>query len=43
VESKKTKDGLLQGYTDRYIKVYIEGQDRLKGKLITHRLALPRQ
>ena len=43
VESKKTKDGLLQGYTDRYIKVYIEGQDRLKGKLVTHRLALPRQ
>ncbi|MBC8473250.1 MAG: radical SAM protein, partial [Candidatus Omnitrophica bacterium] len=42
VESKKTKDGLLQGYTDRYIKVYIEGQERLKGKLITHRLALPR-
>ncbi|MBU4457963.1 MAG: tRNA (N(6)-L-threonylcarbamoyladenosine(37)-C(2))-methylthiotransferase MtaB [Candidatus Omnitrophica bacterium] len=39
VESKKTKDGHLQGYTDRYIKVYIEGPDTLIGKLIQRDLS----
>ena len=34
VESKKTKDGHLQGYTDRYIKVYIRGPNSLIGKLV---------
>ncbi|NQV04721.1 MAG: tRNA (N(6)-L-threonylcarbamoyladenosine(37)-C(2))-methylthiotransferase MtaB [Candidatus Omnitrophica bacterium] len=40
VESKRSKDGYLQGYTDDYIKVYIEGPDSLKGKLINPSLAL---
>jgi len=34
VESKRSDDGYLQGYTDGYIKVYMEGPDSLKGKLI---------
>ena len=40
VEDKKTKEGFLQGYTDRYIKVYIDGTDSLKGQFIKSRLTL---
>jgi threonylcarbamoyladenosine tRNA methylthiotransferase MtaB len=34
VEDKRTKDSYLQGYTDRYIKVLIDGPEKLKGKII---------
>ena len=40
VEDKKTKEGFLQGYTDRYIKVYIDGKDALRGQFIKSRLTL---
>lgn len=42
VEDKRAKEGVLplQGYTDRYIKVYIEGPDTLKDRVIRCRLAL---
>ncbi|MDP2922017.1 MAG: tRNA (N(6)-L-threonylcarbamoyladenosine(37)-C(2))-methylthiotransferase MtaB [Candidatus Omnitrophota bacterium] len=40
VEDKRDKQGLLQGYTDRYIKVYIDGPDTIKSKLITCQLTL---
>ena len=40
VESKRSRDGYLQGYTDSYIKVYMEGPDSLKGRLINARLTL---
>jgi len=41
VESRRSKEGYLQGYTDRYIKVYIEGPDSLKGHLINIPLTMP--
>lgn len=34
VEDKRDRRGFLQGYTDRYIKVCMEGEDNLKGRLI---------
>ena len=40
VEDKKTKEGFLQGYTDRYIKVCIDGKDALRGQFIKSRLTL---
>ena len=40
VESRRSRDGYLQGYTDGYIKVYMEGPDNLKGRLINTRLTL---
>lgn len=39
-EEKRTKEGNLQGYTDSYIKVCIDGPDSLKGRFIRCRLAL---
>jgi len=35
VEDKRDKQGLLQGYTDRYIKVLIDGPDSIKSRLIS--------
>lgn len=43
VEHKRSDDGCLQGYTDRYIKAYLEGPDSLKGQLINPRLTLTNQ
>jgi len=40
VEEKGTAEGYLQGYTDTYIKVYIEGPDSFKGQLMNMRLSL---
>lgn len=40
VEDKRNKEGLLQGYTDRYIKVLIDGPDSVKSSLTTCQLAL---
>ena len=40
VEEKKGPDGYLQGYTDRYIKVYIDGPDSLKGQFVICRPTL---
>ncbi|MFH1854001.1 MAG: tRNA (N(6)-L-threonylcarbamoyladenosine(37)-C(2))-methylthiotransferase MtaB [Candidatus Omnitrophota bacterium] len=40
VESRRAQDGNLQGYTDRYIKVYIDGPDNLKDRLISSQLTL---
>ena len=40
VENKRTKEGYLQGYTDRYIKVYIEGNDTLKNNFLNCPLTL---
>ncbi|MBU1852921.1 MAG: tRNA (N(6)-L-threonylcarbamoyladenosine(37)-C(2))-methylthiotransferase MtaB [Candidatus Omnitrophica bacterium] len=40
VEDKESKEGHLQGYTDRYIKVYTCGQDSLKGRLIKGQITL---
>jgi threonylcarbamoyladenosine tRNA methylthiotransferase MtaB len=34
VESKRSEQGYLQGYTDRYIRVYIDGPDSLKNQLV---------
>jgi threonylcarbamoyladenosine tRNA methylthiotransferase MtaB len=34
VEDKRDRNGFLQGYTDRYIKVHIDGPDNLKGQLV---------
>jgi len=39
VEDKRTKQGYLQGYTDTYIKVYIDGPDDLKGRLVRGKLS----
>jgi len=38
VESKSATNGLLRGYTDRYIKVSFEGPDSLKGEFANIRL-----
>ncbi len=35
VEEKKDKDGYLKGYTERYVKVLLKGNDELKNKLIS--------
>ncbi len=43
IEDKKSAEGILQGYTDRYIKVYIDGPDSLKGRLVSCRLVLSEQ
>jgi threonylcarbamoyladenosine tRNA methylthiotransferase MtaB len=43
VEDKRDKDGFLQGYTDRYIKVLIDGPDSAKSKLLTCQLTLTKQ
>jgi len=40
VEGERDKNGFLQGYTDRYIKVLIDGPDSAKSSLITCQLAL---
>jgi threonylcarbamoyladenosine tRNA methylthiotransferase MtaB len=40
VEERRTREGELQGYSDRYIKVYINGPDSLKNRIIQCRLAL---
>ncbi len=40
VENKKSAEGYLQGYTDRYIKVYIGSPNNLKGQLVNCRLTL---
>ncbi|MFC1623881.1 tRNA (N(6)-L-threonylcarbamoyladenosine(37)-C(2))-methylthiotransferase MtaB [Candidatus Omnitrophota bacterium] len=34
VEDKRSRDGYLQGYTDRYIRLYIDGPDDYKGQLL---------
>jgi len=38
VEDKRDKQNFLQGYTDRYIKVLIDGPDSVKTRLLTCRL-----
>jgi len=43
VEDKRDKQGFLQGYTDRYIKVLINAQDGVKSRLLTCQLALTNQ
>lgn len=40
VEDKRSSEGLLQGYTDKYIKAYIDGPDILKGIFVTCQLTL---
>ncbi len=40
VEDKRSSDGYLQGYTDTYIQVYIDGPSSLKGKPLSFRLTL---
>lgn len=40
IEDKRDKDGFLQGYTDRYIKVSIDGPSSAKSRLLTCRLVL---
>jgi threonylcarbamoyladenosine tRNA methylthiotransferase MtaB len=40
IESRRSKEGYLQGYTDRYIKVFIDGPDILKGQLVNCRPTL---
>jgi len=40
VEDKRDKQGFLQGYTDRYIKVLIDAPDSVKSRLLTCQLAL---
>ena len=37
-EDKRDKQGFLQGYTDRYIKVLIDGPDSIKSSIITCQL-----
>ena len=43
VEDKRDRQGFLQGYTDRYIKVLIDAPDSAKSRLLTCRLALTNQ
>ena len=43
IEAKRDKDGFLQGYTDRYIKVFIDGPSSAKSRLLTCRLTLTNQ
>ena len=43
IEDKRDKDGFLQGYTDRYIKVSIDGPSSVKSRLLTCRLTLTNQ
>jgi threonylcarbamoyladenosine tRNA methylthiotransferase MtaB len=43
VEDKRDRNGFLQGYTDRYIKVLMDGPDSAKSKLLTCRLTLTKQ
>ena len=43
VEDRDSSEGCLQGYTEGYIKVYIEGEDSLKGQLVNCRLTLTKQ
>ena len=43
VEDKRDKHGFLSGYTDRYIKVLIDGPDSIKSSLITCQLTLTNQ
>ena len=40
VEDKRSREGYLQGYTDTYIKVYIDGPDSFKEKTLSFRLTL---
>jgi threonylcarbamoyladenosine tRNA methylthiotransferase MtaB len=40
IEDKRDKDGFLQGYTDRYIKVSIDGPSSVKSCLLTCQLTL---
>jgi len=43
VEDKRDKQGFLQGYTDRYIKVLIDAPEGVKSRLLTCQLALTNQ
>ena len=43
VEDKRDKHGFLSGYTDRYIKLLIDGPDSIKSSLITCQLTLTNQ
>jgi threonylcarbamoyladenosine tRNA methylthiotransferase MtaB len=43
VEDKRDRNGFLQGYTDKYIKVFIDGPDSAKSKLLTCQLTLTKQ
>ena len=43
VEDKRDKHGLLQGYTDKYIKVLIDGPDSIKSRLLSCQLTLTNQ
>ena len=38
VEDKRSNEGCLQGYTDTYIKVHIDGPDSFKGKTLSFRI-----
>ena len=40
IEDKRNKDSFLQGYTDRYIKVSIDGPSSVKSRLLTCQLTL---
>jgi threonylcarbamoyladenosine tRNA methylthiotransferase MtaB len=42
IESERDKrTGLLTGYTDRYVRVYLEGPDSLKNRLVTVKMPIP--
>jgi len=43
VEDRRDKHGFLQGYTDRYIKVLIDGPDSIKSRLLSCQLTLTNQ
>ncbi|MBU1912013.1 MAG: tRNA (N(6)-L-threonylcarbamoyladenosine(37)-C(2))-methylthiotransferase MtaB [Candidatus Omnitrophica bacterium] len=43
IEDNRDKNGFLQGYTDRYIKVLINGPSSVKSRLLTCRLTLTNQ
>jgi len=43
IEDKRDKYGFLQGYTDRYIKVSIDGPSSAKSRLLTCQLTLTNQ
>ena len=40
IEDKRDSHGFLQGYTDKYIKVLIDGPDSVKSRLLTCQLTL---
>lgn len=43
IEEARSRDGLLTGYTDRYIKVFLNGPDSLKSKFVKCRVTLTNQ